>query len=173
MLKDRQHKYGLLARAFHWLSAFIIFWQFAKFFDRIGDGEHWVANNIASFHISIGAIFLVVIAARLLWTLSQQSNRPVNPETSSFLAKLGHFGLYVLMIAMPVTGICYMAGKGYGVDVFGWEVIAGGPKTDWLISIGELHSPLAWLLLVTVVGHIGMVIKHRLTGDKALLLSMR
>jgi cytochrome b561 len=54
-----------------------------------------------------------------------------------------------------------MLGKGYGMKVFGLQLIAKtGLKTEWMISLGNLHSPLAWLLLALVVGHIGAALFH-------------
>ena len=67
------------------------------------------------------------------------------------------------MIAMPLTGLAVMLGNGYGLKVFGMQLIArSGVETPWLASLGSLHSPLAWLFLLLVVGHVGAALFHHL-----------
>lgn len=42
--------------------AVLVGWQFLKFFDRIAEGEHWVGQTLVPWHISIGTLFLLLIA---------------------------------------------------------------------------------------------------------------
>lgn len=172
MLSDREHQYGTVSRLFHWASAILVIWQFAKFFDRLNDGEHWIGENIASFHISVGAIFLLIVIARLIWATSQINRRPVNPQSTSLLSSLGHIALYLVMVAIPLLGISFMVGNGYGLKVFGWQLVERGQKIPLLVDLGSLHSPLAWVLLALVIGHVSMAIKHHFAGDKKLIKSM-
>lgn len=172
MMVDKQHEYGLVSKLFHWVTAFLVAWQFAKFFDRVGGGEHWVADNIVSFHISIGSIFLVLVFARVIWALSQRVNRPVNPHAHNKLVTFGHVSLYLMMVLMPLLGIAVMVGNGYGLAVFGCQIIAPGDEIAFLIQLGQLHSPLAWLFLIAVLGHAAMAIKHHVMDDKKVLRSM-
>lgn len=172
MINDQKHQYGILTKLFHWVTTLLVLWQFAKFFDRINDGEHWVGDNIASFHIAVGAILLVIAIARLLWVFTQLNHRPVNPQSSTVMSRLGHLALYGLMVLMPLLGMSYMVGNGYGLKIFGWQLVERADEIPLLINIGSLHSPLAWLLLVLIIGHIGMALKHHLCGDKKLIKSM-
>lgn len=172
MRHDQHHHYTTLTKLFHWVTAPLILWQFAKFFDRINDGEHWVGEHIASFHITVGTVFVLLVIARILWAFTQLKHRPVNPQSSTVLSRLGHLALYALMLLMPLLGICFMVGNGYGLKVFDWQIVARGDEIPLLISLGSLHSPAAWVLLITILGHVGMAIKHTLSGDKKLIKSM-
>lgn len=172
MLSDKTHQYGSVSKLFHWLVTFVVAWQFAKFFDRVGGGEHWVADNIVSHHISIGAIFLLLVLARTVWAIMQRRNRPVNPQASNVWVTLGHVSLYVLMLLMPLLGIALMVGNGYGLSVYGWRIIERGEEIPFLIQLGRLHSPVAWLFLIAVLGHIGMAIKHHVANDEKVMRSM-
>ena len=33
-------------------------------------------------------------------------------------------------------------------------------ESAWMIGVGSLHSPLAWLTLLVVVGHVGAAFYH-------------
>jgi hypothetical protein len=58
------------------------------------------------------------------------------------------------------------------------EIVAEGGKIPRAATIGSFHSPIAWLLLVMVVGHVGIALwhhfvkkgrcaaAHRLTGNR-------
>ena len=163
MINDSTNRYGTISRVFHWGMALLIGWQLLKFFDRIADGEHWVGQTLVPWHISIGTLLLVLVAARLLWVASQRRHRPqsTGSPAAAFLAKAGHFLLYAGMVLMPLTGISLMIGNGYGLSAFGLQLAPADLDIPWLAAIGTLHSPIAWLLLIMIVGHIGMALLHR------------
>lgn len=159
MIYDNKHRYGSVSRVFHWGMALLIGWQMLKFFDRISDGEHWVGQTLVPWHISIGSLILVLIVLRLVW-VARQRERPAQNPAMVILVRLGHGLLYAGMVLMPLTGISAMVGGGYGWAAFGLEIIPQGPKVPWLATIGGLHSPIAWLLLILVIGHIGITLVH-------------
>ena len=170
---DTSERYGTVSRIFHWGMAFFIVWQFLKFFDRIGEGEHWVGETLVSWHVSIGSLLLLLVILRVIWAAKNRNNRPVYDPAVAPLAKAGHRLLYAAMILMPITGMLYIVGNGYGVTAFGIQLIAGsGTETAWMLTLGALHSPLAWILLVMTVGHIGMALIHHFVKKDGVLRHM-
>ncbi len=165
-------RYGRVSRILHWGMALLIGWQLLKFFDRIAEGEHWVGATLVPWHVSIGTLLLLLVALRIAWAVKQQQNRSEQDPATALLAKAGHFLLYAGMVLMPVTGILIMLGKGYGLTAFGVELAAKGGAVPWMASIGSLHSPIAWLLLIMIVGHIGMALLHHLVKKDRVLLRM-
>ncbi|AIL62285.1 cytochrome b [Pseudomonas alkylphenolica] len=160
-MQDSAHRYGGITRLLHWTMALLIGLQFFKLGDRIDDGEHWIGQTIVPWHISFGGLLLVLIVLRLLWALGQRQQRPQPVGSPALLVKAGHGLLYACMLLMPITGVLVMLGNGYGLKVFGVQLVAKtGVETDWMISLGNLHSPLAWLLVILVVGHIGAALFH-------------
>lgn len=160
-MNDSKTRYGIISRLFHWGMAALILWQFMKFFDRINDGEHWIGVNLASWHIAIGSLLLILIVLRLIWAVSQKNNRPEQDPATVVLVKAGHGLLYLGMLLLPITGAMIMVGKGYGWSPFGIELVArGGPKIDWMATLGSAHSLIAWSLLILVIGHAGMALIH-------------
>ncbi|MFO7788389.1 MAG: cytochrome b [Halospina sp.] len=161
MIKDNPERYGTITRALHWLFAVLVLWQFMKFFDRIGEGEHWVGETLVPWHVSIGTLMLVLIVLRVVWALSQASHRPTHEPPIRYLARGGHILLYAALVIMPVTGMLYMVGEGYGVEAFGITLIAKGEEIGWMHTVGGLHSITAWVLLALTLAHIGMAFYHQ------------
>lgn len=160
-MNDSAHRYGGISRLLHWAMALLIGWQFLKLGDRIDDGEHWIGETLVPWHVSIGGLLLVLIVLRLLWALGQRQQRLQHVGPTALLVKAGHGLLYASMLLLPITGILLMLGNGYGMKFFGMQLVAKtGVETGWMISLGNLHSPLAWLLLILVVGHIAAALFH-------------
>lgn len=168
MINDSKERYGSVSKGLHWLMAGLILWQFLKFFDRINDGEHWVGETLVPWHISIGTLLLVLVVVRIFWALSQLKQRPSHDPATALAVKAGHLALYLSMASLPVTGALTMIGNGYGMKVFGMQLVAKGAEIPWAASIGSLHSPLAWLTLLLVAGHVGMALLHHFKGDDVL-----
>ncbi len=90
MLHDNNQRYGTITRFFHWLVAVLVLQQFFKFADRINEGEHWLGDTFGPWHVSIGAIMLIITVARLFWRIKQNPQRPINPGIDGVIAKLVH-----------------------------------------------------------------------------------
>jgi len=169
MNRNPQERYDGVSRAFHWGTAILVGWQVLKFFDRINDGEHWVGQTLVPPHVSIGVLLLVLVVLRIAWAVKQKDRRPSQDPATALAVKAGHFLLYAAMVLMPITGILYMVGNGHGLDAFGIGLVAEGEKVAWMASLGSLHSPIAWTLLVLVVGHVGIALYHHfIRGDGVL-----
>lgn len=172
MINDNKQRYGTISRAFHWLMAVLLVWQLLKFFDRINDGEHWVGETLVPWHVSIGSLLAVLIILRLLWALKQWGNRPEQDPATVILVRLGHGLLYAGMVLMPLTGILTMIGKGYGLAPFGVRIVARGEEIPWMANLGSLHSPIAWILLVLIIGHLCIALYHALIRKDGILQRM-
>ena len=175
MQQDTRERYGTISRFFHWAVALLVAWQALKIFDRIDDGEHWVGQNLVPWHISIGVLVLLLVVPRIAWALRNQGRRPPAPPPPALglLAKAGHVALYAAVLLMPLTGIAIMVGNGYGLTVFGMELVAGGDEVQWLAEIGgAVHSPLAWLLIAMVLGHAAMALVHHFIKRDGVLRRM-
>lgn len=160
MVKDSTKQYGSVSKLFHWVMAILVGWQLFKFGDRIVDGEHWVGQTLVPWHVSIGSLFLLLVVARIVWTLSQRKHRPVQNPATATLVKTGHFLLYACMVLLPVTAIMLMVGNGYGLTAFGMQIVPRGEEIAWAASLGTLHSPLAWIFAALLIGHIGIAFIH-------------
>lgn len=173
-MKDSRQRYGTITRLFHWVMVVLIVWQGLKFFNRINDGEHWVGETLVSWHTSIGSLILLLGILRILWAITQRHNRPLQDPALAIFVKLGHAALYACMVLMPMTGAMFLIGNGYGWKPFGIELVAGGgDKIPWMASLGKaIHSPLAWLFLLLIIGHIFMAFFHHFVKKDGVLKRM-
>lgn len=111
---------------------------------------------------------------RLLWAARNRRNRPAAPPPPlSALATAGHVALYASLLLMPLSGIAIMLGNGYGLTVFGLELVPGGSEIPWLAAFGgAVHSPLAWLLAAMLAGHVVMALWHHFVRRDGVLRRM-
>lgn len=98
-------RYSTVAVIFHWLIAGLIIWNVL-----IG----WSADELQGMaklraiqpHKTIGISILLLSLARLAWRLTHKPP-PLDPSMKGWekaLAHAVHWGLYVLMIGLPLTG---------------------------------------------------------------------
>ena len=136
-------------------------------FNPLYEEAEW-AGSLFGLHKSFGFLTLTVIALRIVWAVA---NRAKRPQSNSKAAAAGHGILYLLMLAVPVIAMIRQYGSGRGpLKVFGVEVMQGSPeKIEWMANLGNtFHGNLGWLLFAAVVGHIAMVVVHRVQGKDVL-----
>jgi superoxide oxidase len=140
-------RYSKTMMALHWLMAVLIL---AAWFTSEG-GRH-VRENPPVLHFWLGLSVLVLVVPRLASRLlggipaAEAPQRPL----LDLAARLGHWALYALMIALPITG-WYASGRlGVPVTFFGLplpalaESVQGAP--GWIAEIHETGGTLLlWL----------------------------
>jgi cytochrome b561 len=170
-------KYTKVAMAFHWLIAALIIWGFA-----IG----WIMTDIPGFtpaklryfswHKWIGVTVLVLALARLVWRAGHRP--PALPEAmhnwEKAAAHLGHIALYVLMLAIPVSGYLYSSAAGVQVVYLGILPLPKLIDTNRALAavLKPVHIYLNYTLLAAVAGHLLAVVKHQLIDRQRLLARM-
>lgn len=173
--KSAPFKYNNLAIVLHWVMA-------ACFFVMLGSGfimANFEINQLLKFqiyqwHKAGGVILLLAVILRLSWRLisgfrGQIPALPSNLTTfEQWAAKLGHWGLYALMFAIPVSGWAMVSSSVYGLPtiVFGlfeWPHIPGIAENERLEKIAKFaHLCLAILFALMILIHVAAVIKHAL-----------
>ena len=164
-MHDYPNRYGVPTRTLHHLMLALMVFQFFKLFNYWNDKQNFISQNLPNWHATIGVVLGFLVIARVIWTLMQRSHRAHH----GIIVKMGHFALYVLMFLAPISGVCLVLGKGYGLKVFGVQLIARGSDYAHLLPLGQLHSPLTIAFCVLVAGHAFMAFYHHFVkGDKLL-----
>lgn len=116
-----------------------------------------------NLHKSIGVTVLALVLVRLFWRLGHAA--PAFPATmkewEKKLADTAHRALYLLMLAMPLSGLVMATFSKYGVKWFGVSLIAGLDKPELRDLFKEAHEMIGALLLTLVVLHVIAAIKHK------------
>ena len=121
------------------------------------------------------AAFLLVLV-RLGWRVTHVPPAlPAGmPKLMQFAAHAGHFMLYALMLAIPLTGWLMSSAKGFQTVWFGLLPIPD--LLDKNKELGDLlaqvHSALNFLFIAVIVGHVGAALKHHLIDKDDILTRM-
>lgn len=171
-----QNRYTATAITLHWGMAVLLISLFA-----VGLYMHdlplspWKLQ-IYSWHKWAGVTVFILVLARLVWRITHRP--PELPGSMSRMMQLGahvgHAMLYLLMIAIPLSGWLMSSAKGVQTVYFG--VL---PIPDLLHKNKELgevlrnvHASLNYLLAVLVIGHAAVAIKHHLIDKDDVLARM-
>lgn len=167
-IQDKPEKFGWVSKLLHHSIALLILFQFLKFFDDWNNKQNFISQMIKPWHGSVGILILFLVVIRIVWALSQLRNR----HTEGIAAKFGHLALYLFMVLAPVSAVCLMLGKGYGLKMFSWQIIEKGYTVVELLPFGKMHGDIATILAILVVGHIGMALYHQFIKKEKLLQKM-
>ena len=130
-----------------------------------------------NLHKSIGVTLFALIAFRIYWRITHRppamlaSYKPWETK----LATAVHHGLYLLMIAMPLTGLIMAINSKYGVMWFGVDLIAGLDNKDAREMFKEAHEIVGTILVLAIIVHILGALKHKIIDkdDTMKRMSMR
>jgi cytochrome b561 len=144
--------FSLPQRILHWLTAALVFFNLL-FPDGMNAWNRSMkqtgatsAEQVASanIHAYAGIAILVLVAARLLLRQVQgvPAAPPAEPQIFKFVAKVSEWTIYLLLIAMPVTGAA--------AYYLGYE------------GAGDLHADVLKAVLWVVVGiHVLGALAHQ------------
>ncbi len=172
--RDDAHRYGLITRALHWAMAAVFAWQFAGMIAKVTVGRTPATAVLVGSHAGVGTILMVLIVLRLAWAWYGRRHRP--PHSRDLIGRAavaGHVALYVLMFAVPLLALLRTYGSGRAFAPFGIPLMDASERIEWMMApANAVHGFLGWTMLALIVGHIGMVIVHRVVWRDGVLERM-
>jgi cytochrome b561 len=164
----------------------------------------WMGDNLSNpakaalvfkafqLHKSIGLSILVLSLIRLIWRFTHRFPElpPEMPGWEKAAARISHVLLYVLILAMPLTGWIYVSAgwnaqmnipfpvPTYWFGLFEWPHIPGiaeaSPYTRASVAGTSMaiHSKLAWGAIVLVALHAAAALKHHIIDRDDVLTRM-
>ena len=170
-----QERYSRVAIALHWLIALGIIANIALglYFADLprSDPDKFLLTQT---HKSIGLTVLVLSLIRVVWRLMHPA--PPLPASMSpalrFAAHATHFLLYILIIAIPLSGWLMVSSSPLGLPTmyFGWFAWPDLPyfpdlpramKKIWVQDFAATHVFLAWSAIVLVTIHVLAALYHQ------------
>lgn len=117
-----------------------------------------------NLHKSIGVTLLGLIIIRVLWRITHRPPALLSSYKAweRKLATGTHHVLYLLMIAMPVSGLIMAVSSKYGVKWFGIDFIGGLDNTPLREAFKEVHETIGAIILLVLILHILGALKHKL-----------
>lgn len=175
MLGNTETNWGPVAKALHWLLALLILGQFVL--GRIAVQAAVSPRKLDLFvgHKSLGLSILLFVVLRIAWRMS--TTAPACLAANAWerrLAQVGHALLYLLMVAVPLSGWWVSDTSRIPFKLF-WTV----PVPDLMAAnrdiseiAGEVHESLTTLLLVVVGVHVLAALRHHFVLRNATLTRM-
>jgi cytochrome b561/polyisoprenoid-binding protein YceI len=177
-------RYATPAIVLHWIIALAIVLQIVLANWRMSGPLTPASFAVIQLHKSIGITILLLSLVRLAWRLINPP--PPEPEGLAgwerVLATAVHWGFYVIMIGMPLTGWLMVSASRIAVPtllygVIPWPNIPGvthlapAAKHAWQ-QVGETgHELLAYGLYVLLALHVAGALKHQLFSNDEPVLS--
>ena len=138
-LTNTRAAYGWIAIALHWISAVgvtALYFLGERMEDAADRAEKIAARDL---HVSVAMLLIAFLAARLFWTASQPSPRPIEQNRVLRIAAHAVQGLFLLMIAvLIVTGPLAVWSTGQPLQVFDLLAI---PSPFALTCLGDGDQP--------------------------------
>ena len=157
-------RYSHGAATFHWLTVVLVLAQLYVGF-TFGELAKGTAERSEMFaiHKTLGATILIVTLLRLAYRLLRPPPPyPADmPKWDRALAVWSHRIVYAVLIALPLTGLIAVSGKGGMVDLLWGLKIPALPIGDGEL-FGEVHEILVWSAIALVVIHVAAAIYHHL-----------
>lgn len=166
-------RYNAVAVSLHWLMALLILamlvmgWTMTS----LPNGSP-LKFQLYTWHKSVGVTVLALAALRLVWRLGHRPpDLPASmPAWEQTAAHLGHWGLYVMMFALPLTGwaIATVSPHNIPTVIYGVWLL---PKLPVLADVAnrqaandlleQIHGAGAWVLVAMLAGHVGAALRHQ------------
>lgn len=159
--------YDPVAKILHWLTVLLVIAQFIVAWTMPAIHHGVKPVGLIQWHLVIGSSLLIIVVLRLLWRLTHRPPPPAAglPGWQRRTAAITHWALYVLLLAVPVTGWLAASARPWVVRAFGVlplpMILPPGAKIGF--EIGDYHAgSLAWALFGVAVLHILAALYHRL-----------
>jgi cytochrome b561 len=160
----KSSSYDPVAKVAHWVTFALVAAQFAVgwLMPEIGWGTE--PTGLIGLHLALGATLFVVIVLRLVWRITHPAPAQLQiPAWQRRIAGLTHFSLYVLLIAMSLTGWASSSAREWPVKAFGLiplpDLVAPHAKIGFVL--GDQHADLlCWIFLAVIVVHVAAALYH-------------
>ncbi|WP_367105549.1 cytochrome b [uncultured Psychrobacter sp.] len=166
-------KWSASSRLFHWISALLLLITWAMMFLYTNSDSRLYIDLHKAFGISL----LCWMIARVINRIITRAPPPVPmPKWQQILSQLSHFGLYALLIAMPMAGLLMSVYGGRPVDIFGlFEIpVFVTPDRSAARFYNDLHTDIIWPLIIAfTLVHISAALYHQFIRKDNLISRMK
>jgi cytochrome b561 len=171
--------YAKGARNFHWITAVFVFIMVPVGLYMTYRGEvtnfDALTNTLYSNHKLAGFILLWIVVARLVYRFTRGAppDEPTLEPWQKAVAHLTHWGIYALLLIVPLLG--WYATSLYGAlgTPFGFSLPAIAAKNEEASkTVYLLHKLGAILLSLMVLAHVGAALFHHVIRKDNVLRRM-
>ena len=178
---NKPPKLDRVTLSLHWLVALGIVFLMSLGFYMATVRDH----SLFQMHKEWGVLLFVIILLRVWWRLKTGWPKPVSDHFSweHKLSKVVHWTLLISTILMPIFGMVNSGFSGYGIAIFGVEII---PMNFDIVEPSKIvpfdlfwkqfgvisHVITAYILLTAIILHLAGALKHHFIDKDLTLLRM-
>ena len=175
-LRNTPEAWGSVHKVLHWLIALAVVGLLVVgwIMDEMPNSPDKI--KVYALHKSFGITVLALMLVRLAWRWTNP--RPALPSTMKgwerTLAGVVHGGLYVVLLAMPLSGWLFNSASNFKLKWFGLFSIPPlwGPDKDLKHLAEDVHWALSWAIVTLVVLHVAGALKHHFVDRDDVLRRM-
>jgi len=175
MVQENTLQYNRVAKIFHWLSALTVFSLFAVGYWMVDLTYYSEWYKIAPhWHKSIGFLLFAITLFRIIWKVTTPTPKIEGLAWEKLGAKIVHKLLYLLLLAIFISGYMISTADGRSIDIFNLFTIPGlGSIIDNQEDIaGEVHFYLTYSLIGLTILHALAAFKHHFINKDNTLKKM-
>ena len=150
---ENPKKYSFLAKFFHW--GFIFLFGYGVF-KQVDELEQLADASLLRFEMIFATAFLFLLLIRFIYMKkTQTSSLPVTTsKTQKYAAKIVHYGMYLCLASIAVSGI--------SIGALYWLGFKSGLIIEGVISVHEFSFTIIYFLILV---HVSAAIYHRFLRD--------
>jgi cytochrome b561 len=165
--------FGLVRRAFHWLTVLLLAASFLLVWSIDGLTEGLLRPQVLNLHRSVGLLVLGLSVMRLLWNLLSARPGPLAAAPWQRAARGVQAVLLVCLLLVPLLGWAYSNARGHGLSLWGMPLPSLIFKDQYFSRVfRESHEFLAYTLLALIAAHAAAALWHHLVLRDATLRRM-
>ena len=182
MIKDTPNKLSMPTIALHWLIGITIIFMMPVAIYMADNEVFW----LYPIHKSVGLVLFAFIVSRIIWRIKNGWPKPVSVYQvwEQHLSKLVHWVLIIGTVVFPLSGMTMSGAGGYGIHLFGIELLAMNPDPNdayAVIALNEtaagightVHEITAWVMFVAIILHVAGALKHHIKDKDDTLNRMK
>jgi cytochrome b561 len=116
-----------------------------------------------NLHKSLGITIFALIAIRILWRITHKPPAFLTSYKAMErkVATGTHHLLYILMVAVPLSGLITGVTSKYGIKWFGLDLISGLANKPIHEAFAVVHEICTFIFLALIVLHVAGALKHK------------
>jgi cytochrome b561 len=163
--------------AVHWTTVALVLALFAVALAMSKVQDEASAKTLLTLHRSLGVTVWTLTVLRLVWRLTRVSLPPY-PESMGapqrMAARLSEYGLYLFLLAQPVTGMVQSLYRGKAFDLFYLSRVPAivGHDRAMVHLFHAVHEWSAWAFAALIGLHASAALIHRFVFRDGVFQSM-
>lgn len=169
-------RYTGTAIALHWLTALLIFAALPLGLIMTGLPLSPLKLKLFSYHKWLGVTVFLLAGAHLAWRVKHAP--PALPDSIARWQQRAahglHAALYLLLLAIPLSGWLMSSAKGFQTIYLGVLPLPDLVAKDKALgeALQGVHAALNYGLLALLAGHVGAALKHQYLDRDGVLARM-